>query len=348
MIPIHRANAAVLIALFAFVACEGTEAAPPAAFRLERPGDLAERVHREVSWEPVFRIGGLVDDTLLAQPMRPAADASGAYLLDGYMKRVLRFDSSGAFLWSYGREGGGPGEFRQPRDLKVDAEGRAWVLDAPNGRITVLRPDGTQAFEVSLRRAEWTPDRLVPQPDGGVLLVSGSPLVRIIRMNRDGVVLSAASLPIDRADELHGLAAQVVPRGDPVTGRWSAAFMVADGLFSFDGLRPRHPHAWFVEEIPWPSLRSQRSGNTTTTRMERPVFAASSIAVDGDRVLVHFHGRSELRSRLIDIYSAEDGRYIESVTLPRVVEEIDFRDGVLYGVYSEPFPGFEAWRTDLR
>lgn len=59
-----------------------------------------------------------------------ATDARGhVYVLDRSSSRVVVFDPSGNVERTLGGEGGGPGEFQQPRSLTVSAEGEVWVYD---------------------------------------------------------------------------------------------------------------------------------------------------------------------------------------------------------------------------
>jgi DNA-binding beta-propeller fold protein YncE len=69
---------------------------------------------------------------------------------DGYGNaRVHRFAADGAHLHSWGEPGSGPGQFRLPHGIAVDAQGIVYVADRENSRIQLFTPDG--AFV-----AEWT------------------------------------------------------------------------------------------------------------------------------------------------------------------------------------------------
>ncbi len=56
--------------------------------------------------------------------------------------RVSRFTRDGKFVRSFGRLGSGPGEFRTPHDITMDAQGRLFVADRGNNRIQILDQDG--------------------------------------------------------------------------------------------------------------------------------------------------------------------------------------------------------------
>jgi DNA-binding beta-propeller fold protein YncE len=56
--------------------------------------------------------------------------------------RISKFTKDGKFIKSFGRLGSGPGEFRLPHDLVIDAQGRLIVADRGNMRLQFLDQDG--------------------------------------------------------------------------------------------------------------------------------------------------------------------------------------------------------------
>lgn len=64
------------------------------------------------------------------------------YVLDGHAHEVRVFDSTGAYVRAFGREGGGPGELRRPMTMLFDPDGNLRVLDPPNNRISVFDTTG--------------------------------------------------------------------------------------------------------------------------------------------------------------------------------------------------------------
>lgn len=64
------------------------------------------------------------------------------YVLDGHAHEIRVFDSTGAYVRAFGREGGGPGELRRPMTMLFDPEGNLRVLDPPNNRISVFDTTG--------------------------------------------------------------------------------------------------------------------------------------------------------------------------------------------------------------
>jgi len=84
------------------------------------------------------------------------ADREGRiYVLDGQARRVRVFDPQGGLVTSFGRSGGGPGEFSQalsqpPGGLFVGADGTLSVPDMGNQRLSRFGLDGEVQDAVSL------------------------------------------------------------------------------------------------------------------------------------------------------------------------------------------------------
>lgn len=64
------------------------------------------------------------------------------YVTDGGNHQVVVFDLAGNHLFSFGRKGGGDGDFRAPQGIAVDSRGRIYVADMLNARIQVFDPEG--------------------------------------------------------------------------------------------------------------------------------------------------------------------------------------------------------------
>jgi DNA-binding beta-propeller fold protein YncE len=65
------------------------------------------------------------------------------YIADGYGNaRVHRFSSEGQWIASWGEPGAGPGQFRVPHGIAIDARGNVYVADRENSRIQIFSPGG--------------------------------------------------------------------------------------------------------------------------------------------------------------------------------------------------------------
>ncbi|MBM3779544.1 MAG: 6-bladed beta-propeller [Acidimicrobiia bacterium] len=66
------------------------------------------------------------------------------YVTDGYKNsRVVKFAADGTYLMEFGSRGTGPGQFRTPHGLAIDARGRLYIADRSNDRIQVFDANGT-------------------------------------------------------------------------------------------------------------------------------------------------------------------------------------------------------------
>lgn len=344
--PRRQATTRILLTWISIgvVACEGERL--PAWEEDDRP-PATERAFRAAAWDTLFRLGGTLQDTLLQAPARLAADPRGVFVADAYAGRLLRVDRAGRLLWAWGRRGSGPDELERPRHLSVDARGRVWVLDLENARVVVLGADGQREASLSLAEVGSRPDAIVPRPDGGVLVLSDHPERSITVLDATSGVVDRRSFPWAGFRHLPPLASQMVAASEPEGERWVAAFSMADGFFPFEGSEWSRVRGWYVEPIPATKVtvehRRSRDREQTTAWIEEPHFAAVDVSLDGDRILVLFHGKSTVASRVVDIYSHSTGEYLESLLLPSAVTALAYADSVYYGVVSDPYPAIVAW-----
>ena len=94
--------------------------------------------------EPEVSIGDLEgEDAYLFGEVRALAvrDNGEILVLDRQVPALRRYTPDGRYLGDIGREGGGPGEYKQVGALALMPDGRILVRDRGNGRIDVWGPD---------------------------------------------------------------------------------------------------------------------------------------------------------------------------------------------------------------
>jgi len=65
------------------------------------------------------------------------------FVADGYYNsRIVKFDKNGKFLMTWGTNGSGPGQFKVPHSVAIDAQRRVYVSDRDNNRVQIFDEDG--------------------------------------------------------------------------------------------------------------------------------------------------------------------------------------------------------------
>ncbi len=315
---------------------------------VSRPPDLPARVVRDVELETVFELTGSLQDTTLYRATDIAADSHGLSVLDPARNALLRFSRSGRLLWTFGRRGQGPDEFRRPIDVQSDAAGHTWVADDENMRVTVLDRDGRVSFRIPLSEMSTPPNGLAPLSGDRVILATLDPAAPLVLVGRDGRVLQRLALPEAELARLDPIAGQFTLAADPELDRTVAAFTMFDAFFGLAGTEWLPYRGWYAEGAPVARTETRETRTAETSTRERSLVASVSTALSvelaGDRLYVLFGGSTEDYGRLLDIHSADTGEYIESLRLPLRGGHIAVADGVLYLTYSSPYPSIVGFR----
>ena len=132
------------------------------------------------------------DETHFNKPTDVAVAPDGdIYVTDGYgNRRVACFGPDGRFKFAWGKEGSGPGEFKNPHNIVIGSDNRVYVADRDNRRLQIfdrkgvlleIRPDAGQLFGLdtdgerlflTMARPEWH-GLVVTALDGTVLASVG-------------------------------------------------------------------------------------------------------------------------------------------------------------------------------
>ncbi len=119
-------------------------------------------------------IGTLEGDSTLMfgfiQEMAVDADG-GIYAFDGQQPALRYFDARGEYVRTLGREGSGPGEYRDVAlGLAVRRDGRVVMRDPRNGRLNVYAPDGTPSAHWPVASGLFAADAMVLDDSDHVFL----------------------------------------------------------------------------------------------------------------------------------------------------------------------------------
>ena len=144
-----------------------------------------------VTLKELWRVGGDDEEILFGVISQLLHDDDGnVYALDSQLSEIRVFSASGQLLRSIGREGEGPGEFRNGSDIYMGPGGILGVVQVFPGKIVLLQRDGTPAGNFPL-----------PAAEGG-----GFQLVFVGRGLDDRVVLAGAQTKtLEGSKQLHCL-----------------------------------------------------------------------------------------------------------------------------------------------
>jgi hypothetical protein len=337
--PVVRGATLLLAALPLAGGCTSVDGVP----------DRPDRSFTEVQWDTLFLLESTLEDSLIFRVDRIAADADGFSVLDGVVPRVARFDWTGALLWYAGRGGGGPGELRQPRDLRMDDSGANWVLDVSARRISGFDAHGRLFQEVPLHDFSHTLDQFAVAPDARSFfaVVPEDGALQIIEFDRRGALLDASRIVLSRSGEPLAMALQGKIGSRPGDDRWTYAFTAGDGLFRFRRTTGLGPLSHFPDSVAFPELEEEitRSGASTsrTVRMVNRTDGAGAVAVWEDGVYIILLDEAGV-FRLLDVYDLETGDYMETFRLPHGATSLAIMDGRLVLGYNAPHPTVLALR----
>ena len=183
----------------------------------------------ETHWLVDTLIGGEPGDTTLLLPGFMAFQNGRLLVYDYGDARLKVFGPDGTWLWSFGRFGDGPGEFRNPTDVMVGADGLVWVLDRGAGRITRISPSGELFDLITLGASVW---RFLPTADQVLVFPADASDVFFRTVSLSGSVGGATEYPTQQlrdADSRLRSVEVVASR----TGGWAAAFAMVDFFLSY-------------------------------------------------------------------------------------------------------------------
>jgi sugar lactone lactonase YvrE len=132
---------------------------------------------------------------LLNEPTDLSFGAAGEiFVLVGHGRgepRVLKFDSAGTLMTSWGGPGTGPSQFDTPHSIVVDNDGLVYVADRQNRRVQIFDGGGTYIKEWAYK---GLPCGLYIAPDQQLYMVSGF-AGEILRLDENGKAIGATGQP---------------------------------------------------------------------------------------------------------------------------------------------------------
>ena len=264
--------------------------------------------------------------------------------------------NTGTSLWTFGRSGGGPQEFRGGHDLQLDRNGNLLVLDNVNGRITRIAANGRF---LGGHRVTPSTRQLLPSIGAATTVIPYDTLHLWATVDTAGIMKSNARLPagIGFATALAGESfSATLDGGAAAVGfRWSDAVVLLDSL----GRVTRIIHG--PERIEFPGTRTY-SLDPKKIKLDDPSIKIRSVS--GSRIdptaipatqdlsgtatelFVLFNGRDALAGRLIDRYDLRSGQYLGTHVLPSKAVGIAVLGNNQFATLESEFvPVIRIWRV---
>ena len=192
---------------------------------------------------PELRIGALegADHEIFGEIIALTIDAAdNIYIYDRQVPALRKYAPDGRYLATFGREGGGPGEYaNSDGGLAALANGRIVLRDPGNARFTVYAPDGGYLESWPTRGGAFTSTPIFPSADGGFYspVFGGGQPMRLVRYAPDGTPGDTLPLPYRRVER-----ATVSAQVEGASQTWSVPF-------SETALWTWHPEGYYISAV---------------------------------------------------------------------------------------------------
>lgn len=225
--------------------------------------------------------------------------------------------------------GGGPEEFRSPKDVKFDRKGHIWVADPKQARISIWKNDGSLIRTMSL-------DHLLPAVIAlqknvfftmPMLIKEDKIIYKMDKKGRE--ITSFQSLPADKyrsplyyeghfALDNTGLYYAGLPWG------FIRKYNPTDGqlIYSRATIIPIYLRPLKRKQVSTHAVATSRSKNTR--------YATRDIEVSNKKIYLLFSGTKYTVCRYVDVYNTKKGDYLYSFKLPAYAKAIALSRGKLF------------------
>jgi hypothetical protein len=201
-------------------------------------------------------------------------DQGGVYVFDSQVPALRYYDSEGRFVRTVGREGSGPGEYRDAvLGMALRRDGRLMIRDPRNARLTLYDPDGTPSDHWTFGSALFTSGAMVMDTADHAYLkvMAGSPEpnkpwpIVLVHLDETGQLIDTIPQPVIAGDpESSGgsFSPSKVwgwsPLGYPVVG--------VNEEYSFEIRPPSQPVIRVEREVPLVELHPEERGEYEAVR----------------------------------------------------------------------------------
>jgi outer membrane protein assembly factor BamB len=225
--------------------------------------------------------------------------------------------ASGARLWKTGRAGGGPGEFANPTSLSVGPNGKLWIYDPEQDRMSIFTGSGKLEREF---RPSFQPGRLVRSGNRSIALHIRESKQFAAVVDDAGKRVRDMAVPtwVSGLDELGrdlfaGTSNEFWVGGFIYTGRLIAGSSTNDVVFELPAIQ--------TQAAMRDTVFSPRPGMIVRKPNPKAKSVVRSISVLDGTVFVYGWSLSKTE-RYLDVYDLRTRKYVKSYVLPSTVAKI--------------------------
>lgn len=297
-------------------------------------------------WDTLRVIGtGDDSDSTLLTPDGILLWGNRIAVSDWRSQNVRVFSADGKLLWSFAKEGDGPGELRMVSGIAIDPAGQLIVIDGSrNNKILRFDTAGNYIGEKIFSKGEYTSPEFIGYLNGTAVFGQNS-VSRAFVVADASTLTAVRNIPIqwpagvnDDDNIRFVLASQ---NGDDT--KIVAAYLFGPGFFVLSGPNASRIESHvFVDSIP---VALKGNPKYRAARADSARYGAKAGAVVGDTVYFLTGGRplrmahpKEEPSLTIDAYLL-NGTYLYSYLLPMPVENFATTDGVTFTLLIEDEEG---------
>jgi hypothetical protein len=151
---------------------------------------------QEITLQHLWSLGAEDDDDIFGELISAARDEAGNfYLLDSQLFLMRIYSPEGELLTETGREGEGPGEFRQPLQVLPLRDGNVGVANGRPPKVVVYTIDGDPVTDIPIRPSDSAEGGFIFLQD---MAVAGDRFISEIRTGRrdEQKMISVTSLAV--------------------------------------------------------------------------------------------------------------------------------------------------------
>lgn len=280
----------------------------------------------------------------------------GIFVLDALMLEIRWYSADGVFMAKAGRAGAGPGEFRAPVGMALDAAGRLHVIDMARRRISVFSTAGDSLSHIEDVRTELA-GHAVCLLRGAYYILAPDESAVLHRVARDGTVIASFGSPLFEADADLAMSPTLeeVLRIRQNTGRIHCSEAQGSVVLFHNSLPIVRAFSdggqllWHTELLDYHTVRHVKRGRfiqlapdpetgTAHTGEGMAPLDEETIAITLAEGALLRGSESELEVRLISLI---DGREVRRLPSPVVFDGIT--DLLIYGHVYDPIPRIMAY-----